>query len=155
MKYAICTLLLALLVGCASAEQYFRLEEWGEGWKLFVEEKDGEAFRASWVEGDNTSLKLVNYHSAGSGGDFTVINTLYLEVDKTGKIVQGRLKRVTTVGFDEARAREQGAQWFRVLQGNALVGKDARGTLNVRCEGGFDFAGTIEPMDGLEIKRPE
>ena len=37
MRTALCLLLL-LLAACSSGESYFRLEEYGEGWKLSIEE---------------------------------------------------------------------------------------------------------------------
>ncbi|MBX3459127.1 MAG: hypothetical protein KF696_04045 [Planctomycetes bacterium] len=155
IRLLLCAALLAVVCGCSGTESYFRLDEWGQGWKLQIDEKDGRAFEAKWVKGDNTSMKLVNYHSGGPGGDFTIINTLFLELDGKGNVRNGRLRRVVTTGFDEATAREKGAQWFRVLQGWARVDGQGRGKLEVRCEGDFEFAGNIEPMDGLEITRPK
>jgi hypothetical protein len=153
MKYVL-ALSLALLVGCTSAERQFRLEEWGEGWQLNVEEHDGRKFTATWVKGDHRSLQLLNYHDAPRGG-YTVVNTLYLEVDGQGTVQRGMLKRYAVPEFSESALAEAGAKWWRVLEGWCRIDETGHGTVQVRCEGAFNFEGVVEPRDNLEIKRPE
>jgi hypothetical protein len=153
-KIVALALLLALLAGCVSSERQFRLEEWGEGWTLNVREVDGRDFRASWVPGDNRSLQIVNYHDAPQGG-FTVINTLYLEVEKDGTVTNGMLKRVAVADFSRQAYAEQPARWFKVLEGWCRLDEEGRGELKVRTQGGFEFEGDVRPMRGLQVRRPE
>ena len=151
----ICLAVLTLtLLGCVSAERQFRIEEWGEGWQLKVEEHDGRKFKATWVKGDHRSLQLMNYHDAAQGG-FTVVNTLYLELDESGEVVQGMLKRFAVPEMTERAMAEAGAKWWRVLEGWCRVDEEGYGTLKLRCEGAFEFEGDVEPRDNIEIKRPE
>lgn len=152
MKYMIAMLLLLMLAGCSSGESYFRLEEYGEGWKLDIKD-DGETFKASWVEGDHRSTKLVGYSDAPSA-DYYILNTLYLELDDAGKVVNGRLKRVVLPEFEMRTYYEQNAQWFRVLEGRCTLNAQLEGTVEVRCEGGYEFNGNVEPMDDIVITRP-
>ncbi len=146
-------LLLLCAAGCSNPKAYFSLQEFGEGWKLKVVEKD-KIFRASWVEGDNRSAKLVNYHDAATG-EFIVVNTLYLELDKAGKVINGRLKRVATPEFNKRAYYERNAQWFRVLAGTCVLDKEGNGSVDVRCEGGFDFVGTVVPDEKMVKPKPE
>ncbi len=147
-------LLLFLLSACASAEHYFRIEEWGEGWELKVEDRDGRSFEANWVKGNNRSLQLSNYHEAAQGG-FTVINTLYLEVDRDGNVRKGMLKRFAVPEMDTRHYAEGHARWWRVIEGWCRLDETGRGTLHVRCEGAYEFTGNVEPRSGIEIRRPE
>lgn len=151
----LCTaLLIGLLISaCASGEQYFRLEEYGEGWKLEIKE-EGETFRASWVEGDNRSTKLVGYHD-DPRSDYYIVNTLYLELADNGSVVNGRLKRVVLPEFEQRAYYERNAEWFRVLEGSCLLDEQLKGTVKVRCEGGYEFDANVEPIDNLEVTRPE
>jgi hypothetical protein len=151
----LCTALLIglLLSACAGGDKYFRLEEYGEGWKLDIKE-EGEAFRASWVEGDKRSAKLVGYHD-DPRSDYYVVNTLYLELDKDGNVTNGRLKRVVLPEFEQRSYYERNAQWFRVLEGSCLLDKQFTGTVKVRCEGGYEFDANVQPMENLEVTRPE
>ena len=153
MRYAIALLLLLMVAGCAGGESYFRLEEYGEGWKLEIKD-DGESFRASWVEGEHRSTKLVGYADADTG-NYYVVNTLYLELDDKGGVANGRLKRVVLPDFEKREYYEQNAQWFRVLEGTCELDEQLNGNLYVRCEGGYEFSGSVEPLDDLETKRPE
>lgn len=153
MKLILMALMALSLVGCASGETYFQLEEYGQGWELrIVEEED--AFRASWVAGDNQSTKLVNYYD-DEGSDYYILNTLYLELDGRGNVVNGRLKRTVLPEFERRTYFEQKAQWFRVLEGSCVLNEDLEGMINVRCEGGYEFKGDVEPIDDLEVIKPE
>ncbi|MCB9932634.1 MAG: hypothetical protein H6841_04340 [Planctomycetes bacterium] len=151
----LCAALLAglLLAACASGDDYFRLEEYGEGWKLEIKE-EGETFRASWVEGEHRSTKLVGYHD-DPGSQYYIVNTLYLELDEDGSVINGRLKRVVLPEFEKRSYYERNAQWFRVLEGNCLLDKQLNGTVRVRCEGGYEFNANVEPIENLEVTRPE
>lgn len=155
MRHALCVvcLLMMSLAGCSNPKAYFSLQEFGEGWQLKVVEKD-KVFRASWVEGSNRSAKLVNYHDAPTG-EFIVVNTLYLELDKAGKVVNGRLKRVATPEFSKRAYYERNAQWFRVLAGSCVLDKNGDGNVDIKCEGGFDFVGTVVPDDKMVKPKPE
>lgn len=153
MRTALCLLLL-LLAACSSGESYFRLEEYGEGWKLSIEEKDKDQFRASWVEGSNRSIKLVNYQD-DPASKYLILNTLYLEVDETGVIKDGRLKRVVLPEMSRSSYYERNAQWFRVLEGTCKLNPQFEGTVNLRCEGKYEFAGKVLPIDDLQVTRPE
>ena len=153
MKAMTAFVILLLLAGCAGGEGYFRLEEYGEGWKLQIKE-DGETFRASWVEGENRSLKMVGYADA-EGSDYYILNTLYLEVADDGRVANGRLKRVVLPEFEKRSYYEQNAQWFRVLEGSVKLDADLHGAFKVRCEGGYEFDAQVAPIDNLQTKRPE
>jgi hypothetical protein len=153
MRYVIAFMLLLVVAGCSGGEAYFRLEEYGEGWQLQIKE-DGDAFRASWVEGDRRSTKLVGYADA-EGSNYYVVNTLYLELADDGTVTNGRLKRVVLPDFEQRAYYEQNAQWFRVLEGTCILDEQLSGYVNVRCEGGYEFDAGVEPMPNLEIKRPE
>ena len=153
MKYMVVMLLLLMLVGCSSGESFFRLEEYGEGWKLNIKD-DGETFKASWIKGENLSAKLVGYSDA-SNANYYILNTLYLELDEDGKVVNGRLKRVVLPEFEKRTYYEQNAQWFRVLEGRCTLNAQLEGTVEVRCEGGYEFNGSVEPMNDIVITRPE
>jgi hypothetical protein len=142
-----------LLIGCARAERYFRLEEWGEGWRLEVEEAEGRRFAAKWVAGDNRSARIVNIHDADRPG-FTVVNTLYLEIGERGEVADGWLKRFVVRDI-RAPGAEDGATWWRVLEGYCRLDEYGYGTLHVRCQGNYTFMGDVIPMDGLEVRRPE
>lgn len=150
----ITTALLALFVlGCSSGEGYFRLEEYGEGWDLRIEEEE-ESFAARWVEGDHRSVKLVNYYD-DDGSEYYILNTLYLELKEDGSVAEGRLKRVVLPEFEKRSYYEQKAQWFRVLQGTCTLNDRLEGRVSVRCEGGYEFTGDVVPMDELKIIEPE
>ncbi len=153
MRTALCLLLL-LLAACSSGEKYFRLEEYGEGWKLNIEEKDKDQFRASWVEGSNRSIKLVNYQD-DPASKYLILNTLYLEIDDAGVIKDGRLKRVVLPEMSRSSYYERNAQWFRVLEGTCKLNQQFEGTVNLRCEGKYEFAGNVLPIDDLQVTRPE
>lgn len=154
MKAALLLLPLLLLVtACSSSRAQFRLEEWGEGWKLDVRE-DGTRFRASWVKGDHRSAKLVNYHDAETG-NYVVVNTLYLELDPAGKVLEGRLKRVAMPDFERESYYERNAQWFRVLAGTCTLDANGAGSVDVKCEGNYAFAGGVTPMDDLKVTKPK
>ncbi|MBZ0136486.1 MAG: hypothetical protein K8I27_08955 [Planctomycetes bacterium] len=153
MKPVLTLLIALLLTACGGGEGYFRLEEYGEGWKLDIKE-EGEAFRASWVEGENRSLKLVGYADA-PGSDYYILNTLYLELDGDGRVVDGRLKRIVLPEFEMRTYYEQNAQWFRVLEGSVQMDADLSGAFKVRCEGGYEFDARIQPISDLQAKRPE
>ena len=153
MKVISALLFLLLLAGCASGEGYFRLEEYGEGWKLNIQE-EGESFRASWVEGDNRSLKLIGYADV-PGSDYYILNTLYLEVAEDGTVADGRLKRVVLPDFERRTYYEQSAQWFRVLEGTVRLDAELSGSFKVRCEGGYEFDAKLTPIDDLQTTRPE
>ncbi|MBE7492028.1 MAG: hypothetical protein HS108_09785 [Planctomycetes bacterium] len=152
-----CTLVLVLLAaavaGCSNPRHYFSLEEWGDGWKLKVEEKDS-SFRASWVKGDRRSVKLVNYHDAPNG-EFIIVNTLYLEVDAQGKVTNGRLKRFTTPDFSRRARYEGGAKWWRVLRGSCVLDAQGNGEVDVACEGKYEFAGKVVPDKETKVIKPE
>lgn len=153
MKTVTTLLICVILTGCAGGEGYFRMEKYGEGWQLSVKE-EGETFRASWVEGDNRSLKLIGYADA-EGSDYYILNTLYLEVAKDGSVANGRLKRVVLPDFEKRTYYEQNAQWFRVLEGTVKLDAELYGEFSVRCEGGYEFVGQIAPIDDLKTTRPE
>ena len=153
MKTVMLLLVSSMLVGCAGGTGYFRLEEYGEGWKLNVQE-EGESFRASWAHGENRSLKLVGYADA-EGSDYYILNTLYLELAEDGSVANGRLKRVVLPEFEKRSYYEQNAQWFRVLEGSCTLDEDLYGAFKVRCEGGYEFDAQIAPLDEMETKRPE
>lgn len=153
MKLILTAVLSMMVLGCASGETYFRLEEYGEGWKLNVVEEE-ETFRASWVAGENRSARLVNYYD-DKGSDYYILNTLYLELDDAGQVVEGRLKRVVLPEFEQRSYYEQKAQWFRVLEGTCVLNERLEGTLDVRCEGGYVFIGEVRPLDDLEVVKPE
>lgn len=153
MKHVLALLVVLVASACGGGEGYFRLEEYGEGWKLEVKE-EGESFRASWVEGSNRSLKLVGYSDA-RGADYYVLNTLYLEVTESGSVANGRLKRVVLPEFERRTYYEQNAQWFRVIEGSVTLERGLTGSFRVRCEGGYEFDASIEPMEGIETRRPE
>lgn len=152
-----CTLVLILLAvavtGCSNPRHYFSLEEWGDGWTLKVEEKD-KVFRASWVKGDNRSIKLVNYHDSPNG-QFVIVNTLYLEVDKQGKVLSGRLKRATTPEISKRAYYERYAKWWRVLRGSCVLDSKGDGTVDVTCEGAYEFSGTVVPDEKTQVIKPE
>ena len=153
MKYAL-ILLVLLLSACGGGEGYFRLEEYGEGWQLQIKEDD-ETFRASWIEGENRSVKLISYEDAPGSSDYYIVNTLYLEIDNKDAVANGRLKRVVLPQFEQRTYYEQNAQWFRVLEGSCKLDETLNGSVTVRCEGGYEFDATVEPMPNLEVKRPE
>lgn len=156
MRRVLCPVLLLVLLavtGCSNPRHYFSLEEWGDGWQLKVEEKEA-SFRASWVEGDKRSAKLVNYHDAPNG-EYIVVNTLYLEIDKQGKVTNGRLKRFTTPDFSRRASYERGAKWFRVLSGTCPLDAQGNGEVNVKCEGKYEFQGTVVPDDQTKVIKPE
>ena len=153
MRYLLLLLFACAIAGCGGGESYFRLEEYGEGWKLNVKEED-ETFRASWIPGENRSAKLVSYADAPSSG-YYVVNTLFVEIDEDDNIVDGRLKRVVLPDFEQRSYYEQNAQWFRVLEGKCVLNDKLEGNVDVRCEGGYEFNASIEPLQGLEIMRPE
>jgi hypothetical protein len=153
MKYVL-GLLVLLLSACGGGEGYFRLEEYGEGWKLEIKEED-ETFRAAWIEGENRSVKLISYADAPGSTDYYIVNTLYLEVGDKNTVVNGRLKRVVLPQFEQRTYYEQNAQWFRVLEGTCKLDAQLNGQVNVRCEGGYEFDAAIEPMPNLETKRPK
>ncbi|MCA8910928.1 MAG: hypothetical protein KDB82_04440 [Planctomycetes bacterium] len=153
MKYWLAVLFVLALAGCSSGSEYFRLEEYGEGWKLNIKE-EGESFKASWIEGEHRSAKLVSY-AGTDGSDYYVVNTLYLELDDSGKVANGRLKRVVLPDFEQRSYYEQNAQWFRVIEGNCRLDDHLKGKLNVRCEGGYEFNADVEPMEDLTVTRPE
>jgi hypothetical protein len=147
---SLCVLLLA---GCAGGEGWFRMEEYGEGWQLNIKE-DGRTFRASWVAGDNRSMTLIGYADA-KGSDYYILNTLYLEVNAAGEVVNGRLKRVVLPEFERRTYYEQNAEWFRVLEGRVHLDRNLSGEFQVRCEGSYEFDARIEPMNNLQTRRPE
>lgn len=151
MKFATAALLAFLMLGCASGEGYYRLEEYGEGWQLHIVERE-RSFEARWRAGDNRSAKLVNYYD-DKGSDYIIVNTLYLELDEEGDVVEGRLKRIPMRDFERQYYTRAG--WFRVLGGTCVLDEDLNGTLDVRCEGGYVFKGEVTPMDNLETIRPE
>lgn len=153
MRMMAALLFVMVLAGCSSGENYFRLEEYGEGWKLSVKE-DGESFKASWAKGDHRSTKLVGYAPV-PGADYYLLNTLYLELDDDGTVVNGRLKRVVLPDFEQRLYYEQNAQWFRVLEGRCLLDEKLSGTVDVRCEGGYEFQANVEPINDIEILKPE
>lgn len=143
----------AVLAGCSNPRHYFSLEEFGQGWQLKVEEQD-KAFRASWVEGENRSAKLMNYHEAPNG-EYYVVNTLYLEVARDGKVVNGRLKRATTPEISQRAYYERYAKWFRVLGGTCRLDEKGNGEVDVKCEGKYEFQGTVVPDENTKVIKPE
>jgi hypothetical protein len=153
MSVVVVSLLALALSACANPAGYFSLQEFGQGWKLKVEEK-GETFRASWVKGDHTSAKLANYQDTNASG-FIVVNTLYLEIEKGGKVANGRLKRVVTPEFSKQAYYERNAQWFRVISGTCVLDAEGNGVLDVLCEGGYAFKGEVVPDEKMEIIKPE
>jgi hypothetical protein len=153
MKYAL-VLLVLLTSACGGGEGYFRLEEYGEGWKLEIKEED-DTFRAAWIEGANRSVKLISYADAPGTTDYYIVNTLYLEVDDKDTVVNGRLKRVVLPAFEQRTYYEQNAQWFRVLEGTCKLDEQLYGNVKARCEGGYEFDASIEPIGNLEVKRPK
>ncbi|MDC1143007.1 hypothetical protein OAU50_07945, partial [Planctomycetota bacterium] len=87
MKIAIAALtLMFLLVGCASPNGHYRLEVYGEGWALDVEDDNGEGLRAKWKAGDNRTTKFVNMDDRGGG---YAVSMLYLELEKDGNVKNG------------------------------------------------------------------
>lgn len=153
LRTGLTVLLLALITGCANPQELFRLEEYGQGWRLKIEEGEGESFRASWVGGDNRSMKLVNYHDADTGG-FIVINMLYLEVDAQGNVVNGRLKRFAIPEWSKRLNYERGAKWFNVLSGRVQLDAEFNGELQVKCQG-YEFNGRIIPDENLKVIKPK
>jgi hypothetical protein len=139
--------------GCSNSRGYFAIEEFGEGWQLKVEEKD-KSFRASWVEGKNRTAKLVNYHDAPNG-EYIVVNTLYLELDKDGRVVNGRLKRFTTPEFSKRAFHERHANWWRVLRGSCVLDAKGNGQVDVTCEGKYEFKGSVEADEYTKFIKPE
>jgi hypothetical protein len=153
MKYVL-ALFVLLISACGGGEGYFRLEEYGEGWKLEIKEDD-ETFRASWIEGSNRSAKLISYADAPGATDYYIVNTLYLEIDAKDTVVNGRLKRVVLPQFEQRTYYEQNAEWFRVLEGTCTLDEQLKGQVRVRCQGGYEFDASVEPMPDLETKRPK
>lgn len=141
------------LAACSSGDNYFRLEEYGEGWQLSVEETDKDQFRASWVEGSNRSVKLVNYQD-DKGSKYTILNTLYLELDDKGTVRDGRLKRVVLPEFSRSSYYERNAQWFRVIEGSCTLNASYEGSVKLRCEGKYEFEGQVLPIEDLQVTRP-
>ncbi|MCC6572960.1 MAG: hypothetical protein IT462_04130 [Planctomycetes bacterium] len=139
--------LLALLAGCGSVSDYYRLEEWGEGWKLEVREK-GKQFEARWIEGKNRSVRLTNLDDRNS--KVTIINTLYLELGVDGGVINGRLKRVVTANLDRRAYEESHAQWFKVEAGQCVLDGTLNGRVDVKCEGGYTFSGTVRPAKNVQ-----
>lgn len=146
-------LVVLLLTACGSSRNQFRAEEYRDGWALDVRD-DGDVFRARWIKGENHSAKIVNYYDADRGGS-VVVNTLYLELDDNGDVVQGRLKRVVVPEFAERHYYESSAQWFRVLDGWCRLNHKAEGTLQVQCEGGYEFKGDVTASDDLNQESTE
>lgn len=141
-----------LLLGCSSASEYYRLEKWGEGWKLEVkEEKD--RFVAKWIKGDKRSVELLNYDDSKEG--VTYVNTLYLELAPNGAVTNGRLKRFLSNKFERRAYEEAHAQWFVVLSGQCVLDANGKGTLDVRCQGGYAFKGQVLPSDDLKEIKPQ
>lgn len=143
--------LLAFVGGCANPSGHFRLEEYGQGWELNVEEeKGGEGLRAKWKAGDNRSSKFVNIDDKGSG---YIISMLYLEIEKGGNVKNGLLKRFTMKDFSEKTyMEEKGAQWFRVLEGTVKLDDEFEGELHVRAEGSYEFKGEVSPDSEMKTK---
>jgi hypothetical protein len=150
-RWMLLLVLAGVCIGCASAERSFRLEELGENWRLEVEEGDGRTFRAVWVPGENRSTRIVNIQDAPRPG-FTAVNTLYLELDEGGNVVDGWLKRFIVRDVRRASA-EEGATWWRVLEGWCRLDKQGNGKLKVRTQGNYSFEGRVIPMEGLEVKK--
>jgi len=147
------TLLLMAVAGCANPMHYYRLEEHGQGWKLEVKE-GGDTFLAKWVKGDNRSVKLLNYHQAPAGG-YYVINVLFLEVDSQGEVVNGWLKRWATPEFSRRAYFEGRAEWFRVLGGTCVLDAGGTGEVDVRCEGKYEFKGSVLADENVLVKKSE
>jgi hypothetical protein len=150
-RWILVLVLVGVGVGCASSERYFRLEELGEDWRLEVEEIDGSRFRAVWVPGDNRSTRIVNIQDAPRPG-FTAVNTLYLEVDEQGKVVDGWLKRFIVRDVRRASV-EDGATWWRVIEGWCRLDEQGNGKLKVRTQGGYNFEGKVIPMEDMETRK--
>ncbi len=152
-KTLLCLALLVLLTqGCSTSADYYRLDQWGEGWKLDVKE-ERDRFTARWVKGDNRSVQLVNYDD--SRDTITVINTLYLELAKDGSVVSGRLKRIVASSLDRRTYEESHAKWFGVLSGNCVLDATGKGHLDVTCQGGYRLKGEVIPADNLKVIKPE
>ncbi len=146
--------LLAFIGGCASPSGHFRLEEYGQGWTLEVEEEEGgEGLRAKWKAGDNASSKFVNMDDKGSG---YIVSMLYLEIEKDGNVKNGLLKRFTMKEFSEKTYKEEkGAQWFRVIEGQVKLNDDMEGELHIRAQGNYEFKGEVNPVSNVKIKDRE
>lgn len=153
VRAVVVSLLALAVVGCANPRKYFRLEEFGQGWKLEVKDK-GTAILPKWVKGDHLSSKLLNYYEATAGGVY-VINTLYLEIAADHKVVNGWLKRWSTPDFDRRAYFEGRAEWFRVLSGQCVLDAEGNGTVDVRCEGGYEFRGDVVPSEKMKVIKPE
>ena len=140
-------LLTASLTACSTASDYYRLEEWGDGWKLEVKDEKSR-FTARWVKGDNKSVQLINYDDHRE--NITIINSLYLELANDGTVLQGRLKRIVANRFDKRTYEESHAQWFSVLSGRCQLDANGKGQLEVKCQGGYTFKGEVLPSDNLK-----
>lgn len=140
------------LTGCGSAKNYYLLEEWGEGWTLEVKE-EADRFSARWIPGEHRSARLTNYDDSHS--NVVLHNTLFLELDDKGVVVNGRLKRVVMSRFDRTTYEESAAQWFRVLEGSCILDEEGAGDLDVACQGGYRFVGKVSPSDELEFITPD
>ena len=146
-RIALVLLMAALaLAGCGSVADYYRLEEWGDGWKLDVRER-GKQFEARWVEGSNRSMRLTNIDDRLNG--VTAVNRFYLELDKDGKVVAGRMKRFITRDMNDPY-KESLAQWFKVLSGTCVVDSSLNGQIDVQCEGDYAFKGIVRPAQKVE-----
>ncbi|MDH5642501.1 MAG: hypothetical protein OEY28_14530 [Nitrospira sp.] len=155
MKVITALFLLSILAaGCGSSANRYSLDEWGDGWKLQVEEMKDRSFKAKWVVGENRSVKILNYDDTDDRG-FVRINTLYLELDTDGKVVEGRLKRVVMPEFERAHYVDGDAEWFKVVNGTCILDEEGAGTIDVTCRGGYVFKGDVTPADDLKRIDPE
>lgn len=148
---ALCCGLFLLLAGCGGMAGYFRLEEWGVGWRLEVREKSAKQFEARWVEGKHRSVRLANLDDRRP--NVTLINTLYLELADDGSVVSGKLKRVAVARFESRDYRESHAQWFKVLSGRCVLDERLNGNVEVLCEGDYVFSGAVRPA--RDVKKIE
>lgn len=152
IKAVVATLVLLVAVaGCASPAEHFRLEEYGQGWTLeVIEEESGEGLRAKWKSGANRSSKFVNMDDRGGG---YVVSMLYLEIEESGNVKNGLMKRFTMKEFSKKTyEEEQGAQWFRVIEGQVKINNELEGELHVRVEGNYEFKGEVTPDGDISIK---
>lgn len=153
MKKLLFVLVFALLTGCSSPDGAFRLEEWGEGWDLEIKH-EGRRFSAKWVKGSHRSVEIKNLDTSHDAA--TIENTLFLEIDKDGKVTNGRLKRIAIPNFKMEAFSSARATWWAFIKGTCKLDDRGSGTIDVTFEGGpYVFKGEVFPSSELEFHSSE